>query len=101
MTGIEMPGNLEIPLVALEPVHSVRLALQVFKLKFLPYRVYTRNTQALQGKLTNRALLYFLIQELSFRRVRQALSCVPALSKHPQRPRCYAIHRRKEVSGMS
>jgi hypothetical protein len=59
----------------------VKACLTSLKLMFLPYREYTLNTQALQGKLTNRALLYFLIQDLhvSFRRVRQALSCVPAL----------------------
>jgi hypothetical protein len=59
-------------------VHTVRLALQVFKLKFLPYRVCTLNTRfctPYMSNLQNRAL----IQDLRFRLVRQALSCVPAL----------------------
>jgi hypothetical protein len=49
----------------------------------LSYRVYTLNTRFWTPYVSNsqnRALLYFLIQDLRFRLVRQVLSCVPALS---------------------
>jgi hypothetical protein len=44
------------------------------------YMYFTRSCQPHNSTLQNRALLYFPIHNVSFRLVRQALSCVPALS---------------------